>query len=119
MKRRQPSSDRFRTAYRASELMDALLVDQITAIYVVLAVAMAIFGGIYAFVWRLGGQAGMGSSIASGFIALVMLWVSVAVMGLAEVVTEPYLTLVVAAVSVLAAWILIFSALWRLDSATG
>lgn len=99
--------------------MDAILVDQITAIYVVLAVAMAIFGGIYAFVWRLGGQSGMGSTVASGFAALVILWVSLAVMGLAKVVTEVDQMLVVAAVSVLAAWILIFSALWRLDSATG
>jgi hypothetical protein len=99
--------------------MDALLVDPITAIYVVLAVAMAIFGGIYAYVWRLGGQSALGSSLASGFVALAMLWVSVAVMALAKVVTEVNLVLVVAAVSVLAAWLLIFLALWRLDSATG
>lgn len=100
--------------------MDAILVDQVTAIYVVLAVAMAIFGGIYAFIWRLARQAGMGgSNLAAGFVALVALWGALGVMALAKVVTAVDVLLVVAAVSVLVAWTLIFSALWRLDSATG
>ncbi|MDP3047503.1 MAG: hypothetical protein Q8O07_08510 [Chloroflexota bacterium] len=99
--------------------MDAILVDQVTAIYVVLAVAMAIFGGIYAFVWRLGGQAGMGgSNLAAGFAGMVVLWGALGFMALAKVVTAVDLMLVVAAVSVLVALMLVFSALWRLDSAT-
>ena len=100
--------------------MDAILVDQVTAVYVVLAVAMAIFGGIYAFVWRLAGQAGLkGNTLLAGFAGLVTLWGALGAMALAKVVTAVDLMLVVAAVSVLVAWILIFSALWRLDSATG
>jgi hypothetical protein len=100
--------------------MDAILVDQITAIYVVLAVAMAIFGGIYAFVWRLAGQAGLqGNPLLVGFVALVMLWGALAVMAAVKLVTAVDVMLAVAALSVLIAWILIFFALWRLDSATG
>jgi hypothetical protein len=100
--------------------MDAILVDQITAIYVVLAVAMAIFGGIYAFVWRLAGQAGQReNTLLAGFVGLATLWGVLAAMALAKLVTAVDLMLVIAAVSVFAAWMLIFSALWRLDSATG
>ncbi len=100
--------------------MDAILVDQVTAIYVVLAVAMAIFGGIYAFIWRLAGQAGLGgNSYLSGFVGLVVLWGALGAMALAKVVTAVDLMLLVAAASVLVAWLLIFSALWRLDGATG
>jgi hypothetical protein len=100
--------------------MDALLVDQVTAIYVVLAVAMAIFGGIYAFVWRLAGQAGLnGNTLLTGFVGLAVLWVLLAVMGVARAVPLVDPMLVFAAVSVLAAWILTFVALWRLDSASG
>jgi hypothetical protein len=99
--------------------MDAILVDQVTAIYVVLAVAMAIFGGIYAFVWRFAGQAGLkGNSLQMGFVGLVVLWGALGVMALARVVTTVDLMLAVAAVSVLVAWILVFSALSRLDGAT-
>jgi hypothetical protein len=100
--------------------MDAILVDQVTAIYVVLAVAMAIFGGIYTFVWRLAGQAGLkGNTLLLGFVGLVTMWGALAVMALVKLVTAVDLMLVVAAIFVLIAWILIFSALWRLDSATG
>lgn len=98
--------------------MDAILVDQITAIYVVLAVAMAIFGGIYAFIWRLGGQAGQqGTPFVAGFAGMVVLWAALGAMAVAKVVTAVDLMLMVAAVSVLAAWMLVFSALWRLDNA--
>jgi hypothetical protein len=90
--------------------MDAILVDQVTAI----------FGGIHAFVWRLAGQAGLkGNTLLLGFVGLVTLWGALALMALVKLVTTVEMMLVVAAVSVLFAWILVFSALWRLDSATG
>ena len=99
--------------------MDAILVDQVTAVFVVLAVAMAIFGGIYAFVWRLAGQAAeRGDAFLVGFFGMLVLWALLAVLALAKVVTTVDLMLMVAAVSVLVAWMLIFSALWGLDSAT-
>ena len=84
--------------------MDAILVDQVTAIYVVLAVAMAIFGGIYAFVWRLAGQADIGgSNLAAGFAGMVVLWGALGFTAVAKAVTAVDLMLTIAAVAVLAA----------------
>jgi hypothetical protein len=119
-RRLQPVHLRLRPIRHASELMDALLVDPITAVYVVMAVAMAILGGIYAFVWRLAGQAGAGArSLAVGFAGMVVLWAALGFAAVARMVTAVDLMLMLAALSVLAAWMLVFFALWRLDSATG
>lgn len=98
--------------------MGALLVDQVTAVYIVLAVAFAIYGGVYAYVWRLGVLAGSSAkALGVGFVAMAATWGLFAVLGLVRAVASVDTMLLLAAVAVLASWLLIFYFLWRLDQA--
>ena len=99
--------------------MGGVLVDQVTAVYIVLAVAFAIYGGVYAYVWRLGVLAGPGAkALAAGFVAMIVMWGVFAAMGIARVVASVDTMLFLAALAVLASWLLIFYFLWRLDQAS-
>ena len=99
--------------------MGALLVDQVTSVYIVVAVAFAIFGGIYAYLWRLAGQAGKPGGTGAGIVAMVLLWLVFAALGLGGVIRSVDTLLLVAAAAVLAVWLLIFYSLWRLDRSSG
>ncbi len=100
--------------------MGAILVDQITAVYIVVAVAFAIFGGIFGYVWRLWAAAGVGSrAVAGGFAVMVAIWVGFGVAGVLQLVKTVDVMLLLAAAGVLACWLMIFYLLWRTDRATG
>lgn len=100
--------------------MGGILVDQVTAVYVVLAVACAIYGGIYAYVWRLGSSARyLSRPLAVGFVAMAALWGIFVILGVGRVIASVDSMLLLAALAVLASWLLIFYFLWRLDSVSG
>lgn len=99
--------------------MGGILVDQVTAVYIVLAVAFAIYGGVYLYVWRLGAQARHdGKALTLGFLAMAALWAALAALGVGKMVASVDTILIVAAAAVLACWLLIFYFLWRLDQAS-
>jgi len=96
--------------------MDALLVDQVMAVYVVVAVAMAILGGIYAYVWRLSAMTGLSQRrLGLGFAGMVVLWLVLAAAAAARVFATVEPVLVLAALAILSIWALIFYFLWELD----
>jgi hypothetical protein len=99
--------------------MNAILVDQVTAVYVVLAVSSAIFGGIFAFVWRLSRRARLPAKArAMALGAQLLMWAAVAVLAVTGVVGSVDTVLILSLGALLADWLIVFSCLWRLDKAS-
>jgi hypothetical protein len=98
--------------------MGAILVDQITALYFVLAVAFVVFGGIYAYLWWLSSKSGLDvRGLGAGFAAIAVLAAALFSLHAVNAVTTVEVMQVVAAVSVLAVWIILYVALRRLNGA--
>ncbi len=99
--------------------MSAILVDQITAVYVVLAVSFAIFAGIFAFVWRLSRQAGLPPGtrgMALGFF--VLMWAVFGVLAGIKAISSVGTVLTLSMAALLADWLVLFFCLWKLDKAS-
>lgn len=99
--------------------MVGILVDQVTAVYIVVAVAFAIFGGIFAYVARLAATANAGGrQVGVGFGVMVAIWLVFGVAGVMRLVPTVDAMLIFAAGGVLACWLLIFYFLWQIDRAS-
>lgn len=99
--------------------MDAILVDQVTALYVVLAVALVVFGGVFAWLWRLNGQAGLPvRPYVVGSVVLALLVLALGGVAMARAVTQVDTALWLVMLVLLIVWSGVFTLLWRLDGAT-
>jgi hypothetical protein len=100
--------------------MGGILVDEVTAVYIVVAVAFAIFGGIFGYVWRLAASAGGAvRGVAAGFGLMAVIWLGFGAAGVMQVVKAVDAMLLLAAGGVLACWLIIFYFLWQIDRASG
>lgn len=98
--------------------MSGLLVDDITALCIVLAVAFVVFGGVYAYVWRLAAAVGVARGPAAiGFVALLAVSTVSLGLGLGGAVKGIDVMLALGALSVLANWLLVFGLVWSVDRA--
>jgi hypothetical protein len=99
--------------------MDAILVDQVTALYVVLAVAMVVFGGVFAWLWRLNAQAGLhGRPYKVGVALFALLVLAFGGVAAGRLVSQVDTALWLVMVTLVAVWCGTFYLLWSLDSAT-
>jgi len=97
--------------------MEAVLVDQITALYVVLAVAMVVFGGVFFYLWRLSALLRRGAGpYALGAGALIALLLGLGGLWQGKVIASEDMGLLAVLLAILVVWAGIFVYLWRLDN---
>jgi hypothetical protein len=100
--------------------MVGILVDEITAVLIVVAVACAIFGGICGCVWWLANLSGRKvRGVGLGFGVMVAIWLAFAAAGMLHLVPVVSTMLYLAAGGVLICWLIIFYFLWNIDRASG
>lgn len=97
--------------------MEAVLVDPITALYVVLAVACVVFGGIFIYLWRMNALLRRGARpYILGAVALVMLLLVFGGLWQGKVISGEDIALLVVMLAILALWMGIFAYIWQLDN---
>jgi hypothetical protein len=96
--------------------MDALLVDQVTALYVVLAVALVVFGGVFAYLWRLSAQTHRrAGEYAAGGLLLVAIVLGFGSLAATRAITSVDVALWLVMACLLGVWLGLFYCVWRLD----
>lgn len=98
--------------------MGAILVDQITALYVVLAVAYVVFGGVFVYLWRMNALLRQGTRpYILGVMTLVVLLLVLGGLWQGKVISGEDTALLAVMSAILALWVGIFAYIWRLDNA--